>query len=342
MLINQDFAQSQSKSLDELTNGPHLDKVSAPHPESAPQDQYTKARQLLAQTVVKIDGAYAPATIRAYRANFEAFIAYCEHHQQPALPTTTQTLTSYIAHLANGHLKSSSIRIAVVAVCAIHRLNRYEDPSKDPDVTLEVRRMYRKLGRASSQAIGVNYATLEKLVNATDDSLRGTRDRALALLAYDSLCRRSELVALRVEDISCANREKGLQIRLRKSKTDPNAMGKWLHLTKRTQAAIEAWLTKSEITSGFLFRGITRNNTLTKGLAGAQINRIYKNLAKEAKLDTQMVEHISGHSMRVGCAQDLLTSGATMPILMTRGRWSKSDTVMRYVENASITLKSEQ
>ena len=113
-------------------------------------------------------------------------------------------------------------------------------------------------------------------------------------------------------------------------------MGKWLHLTKRTQAAIEAWLTKSEITSGFLFRGITRNNTLTKGLAGAQINRIYKNLTKEANLDTQMIEHISGHSMRVGCAQDLLSSGATMPILMTRGRWTKIDTVMRYIEQAQL------
>jgi site-specific recombinase XerD len=336
MLINHDFAQSETKSLDQLTQDPQLDSRSKPRAANPPPDEYTQARQMLAQTVVKIDGAYAPATIRAYRANFEAFIAYCELRNTSPLPTSTATLTSYIAQLADGHLKSASIRIAVVAICAIHRLNRFEDPSKDPDVTLEVRRMYRKLGRASSQAIGVNYATLEKMVNATDDSLRGTRDRTLALLAYDSLCRRSELVALRVEDISYANAEKGLQIRLRKSKTDPNAMGKWLHLTKRTQAAIEAWLTKSQITSGFLFRGITRNDTLTRGLAGAQINRIYKNLAKATRLDAQMIEQISGQSMRVGCAQDLLTSGATMPILMTRGRWTKTDTVMRYIEQAEL------
>jgi site-specific recombinase XerD len=336
MLNNQHFAQSQTKSLDQLTQDSSLNSGSIPRAANPPPDEYAKARQMLAQIVVKIDGAYAPATIRAYRANFEAFITYCQLRNASPLPTSTETLTSYIAHLANGHLKSASIRIAVVAICAIHRLNRYEDPSKDPDVTLEVRRMYRKLGRASSQAIGVNYATLEKLVNAIDDSLRGTRDRALALLAYDSLCRRSELVALRVEDISYANSEKGLQIRLRKSKTDPNALGKWLHLTKRTQQAIEEWLAKSQITSGFLFRGITRNNTLTKGLAGAQINRIYKNLAKEANLDTHIIEHISGHSMRVGCAQDLLASGATMPILMTRGRWTKTDTVMRYVEQAQL------
>jgi site-specific recombinase XerD len=284
MLNNQHFAQSQTKSLDQLIQDPELGSRSKPRAANPPPDEYTQARQILTQTVVKIDGAYAPATIRAYRANFEAFIAFCELRNTSPLPTSTETLTSYIAQLTDGHLKSASIRIAVVAICAIHRLNRYEDPSKDPDVTLEVRRMYRKLGRASSQAIGVNYATLEKLVNATDDSLRGIRDRALALLAYDSLCRRSELVALRVEDISHANAEKGLQIRLRKSKTDPNAMGKWLHLTKRTQQAIEAWIAKSEITAGFLFRGITRNNTLTKGLAGAQINRIYKKSRQSSKI----------------------------------------------------------
>lgn len=92
-------------------------------------------------------------------------------------------------------------------------------------------------------------------------------------------------MALCIEDISYTNIEKGLQIWLRKSKTDPIAMGKWLHLTKLIQEAIEAWLTKSEITSGFLFWGITRNNTLARELAGAQINCIYKNLAKATRLD---------------------------------------------------------
>jgi hypothetical protein len=39
--------------------------------------------------------------------------------------------------------------------------------------------------------------------------------------------------------------------------------------------------------------------------------------------------------MRVGHAQDLVSSGASLPIIMSMGRWSKSDTVMRYVEQTS-------
>jgi len=56
---------------------------------------------------------------------------------------------------------------------------------------------------------------------------------------------------------------------------------------------------------------------------------------QDAGLDELVIEGISGHSMRVGVAQDLLNSGASMPIIMQRGRWSKTDTVMRYVEQSN-------
>ena len=67
-----------------------------------------------------------------------------------------------------------------------------------------------------------------------------------------------------------------------------------------------------------------------------QINRIYKKIARKAGLDESGIKSISGHSLRVGAAQDLLNSGASMPIIMQRGRWSKTDTVMRYVEHINF------
>ena len=339
MLNNQDFAQSKAKSLGELPSIQDLKPSSDVQPCLVILDVYEQARQLLKATVLKIEGAYSPSTIRAYRANFEVFIRYCEEQGTSPLPSQPQTVTKFIAHLSNGHLQSASIRIAIVAIAAIHRLNRFEDPTKDPDVALEVRRMYRKLGRASKQALGVTQLILEKLIGVTDDSLRGIRDRMLLLLAYDSLCRRSELVSLRIEDISKLGTDKGLQIRLRKSKADPNAMGKWLHLSERTQQAIEDWIDTSGIEDGFLIRRMTKHGgILPRGISGGQINRIYKSLAAKAKLDPGMVEHISGHSMRVGSAQDLLNLGASMPMLMNRGRWTKTDTVMRYVENAQVVM----
>lgn len=92
---------------------------------------------------------------------------------------------------------------------------------------------------------------------------------------------------------------------------------------------------KSKLSDGLLFRGIDNAIQITEGLNCSQINRIYKRLASDASPPKDIINHISGHSMRVGAAQDLFKSGASMPAIMNRGRWSKTDTVMRYLEGAN-------
>jgi hypothetical protein len=34
--------------------------------------------------------------------------------------------------------------------------------------------------------------------------------------------------------------------------------------------------------------------------------------------------------------QDQISSGASLSIIMNRGRWTKTDTVMRYIENINL------
>ena len=57
---------------------------------------------------------------------------------------------------------------------------------------------------------------------------------------------------------------------------------------------------------------------------------------QNARLDGLVIEGISGYSMRMGAAKDLPNSGESMPIIMHRGRWSKMDTVMRYLEHSNF------
>jgi len=159
------------------------------------------AKEILIKTVKKIEGAYAPSTIRAYRSNFEVFIKYCDENNVTAIPAHPENVAQYIRRLSDGHLKSSSIKIAVASIAAIHNLNSLNDPTHHPDVKIEMRRMYRALGRYARQAYGINKDLLHKMVEATDNSLRGIRDKAIILVAYDSLCRRSELVSLGIEDV---------------------------------------------------------------------------------------------------------------------------------------------
>lgn len=297
-------------------------------------------RDLLALTVLKIDGAYSASTIRAYRADFNDFIAYCSLHNHSALPADPLIIADYIAQLVSNRRTSASIRRAITGIATIHKLNRFEDPSKDPDVILEMKRMHRKLGRASEQARAINQDILEQLLNATESNTRGARDRALLLVAYDTLCRRSELVSLQIEDvkINIKNGIESTSILLRKSKTDQDSMGKWLHLSERAHIALKEWVARIILKEGQLFRGIGNSQQISSHLGGGQINRIYKRIARKAGLDESFIARISGHSMRVGHAQDLVISGASLPIIMSMGRWSKPDTVMRYVEHINHAL----
>ncbi len=96
---------------------------------------------------------------------------------------------------------------------------------------------------------------LDKLLAVCGDDLRGLRNKALLLLAYDSMRRRAELVSLRVEDIQMSNEGK-CSILLRKSKTDQTSSGHWIHLSHETTIALKVWLQTAKINDGFMLRGI--------------------------------------------------------------------------------------
>jgi len=148
------------------------------------------------------------------------------------------------------------------------------------------------------------------------------------------------LVPLRVEDVKTKMiiGIKYTTILLRKSKTDRDAIGRWLQLSKRMQLALNEWLNQLNAETGPLFRGINSGQNIMKTIGAEQINRIYKKIARLSEIDSDLAGKINGHSMRVGHAQDLLSSGASLPIIMSMGRWSKSDKVMRYVEQISFKV----
>ncbi len=144
-------------------------------------------------------------------------------------------------------------------------------------------------------------------------------------------------MSLQIQDVKISKKDdlEHTAILLRRSKTDQESTGRWLHLSDKAQIALKEWLDILGEKEGPLFRGVTNSQKLTKGLGASQVNRIYKKIARNAQLEENFAKRISGHSCRVGAAQDLLASGASLPIIMSKGRWSKTDTVMRYLEHTS-------
>jgi hypothetical protein len=94
------------------------------------------------------------------------------------------------------------------------------------------------------------------------------------------------------------------------------------------------WIKELPRRQEYLMIGIDRGEKISRSsLDSGQVNQIYKQIARDAGLDELVIEGMSGHSMRVGVAQVLLNFGASILIVMQRGRWSRTDTVMRYVEH---------
>jgi site-specific recombinase XerD len=285
----------------------------------------------LSKLLLHLEGAYAPNTLRAYKADMLEFIAYCDKTFDFALPAHPKKVSEFLMQTINQGIKSSTIRRKVSSISAIHRLSSLDDPTKHSEVKITQRKIYRQLGTRFDQAYPITRGLLTRLLAACDDDLHGLRDRALLMIAYDSMRRRSELISLLVEDIEWTPNN-GASILFRKSKTDQHGSGKWIHLASETTRALHHWLAVAKINEGLIFRGIRPSGTITDGLCESRISRIYKSLARKVGLSDAVVKTISGHSMRVGGAHDLLNTGASLPQIMVKGGWAKTDTVMRYVD----------
>jgi integrase len=119
---------------------------------------------------------------------------------------------------------------------------------------------------------------------------RGVRDRALLLVGFGGALRRSELVALDVEDIEFSDR--GLTLNIRRSKTDQEARGCKVGVPKgRAEStcaatALKQWIEFAGITSGPIFRNINRHGTVGLSRLTAQsVALIVKERCLKARLE---------------------------------------------------------
>lgn len=156
-------------------------------------------------------------------------------------------------------------------------------------------------------------------------------------IGYDTLCRRSELVALRAEDIE--PRPNGsANILVRRAKNDPDGMGRVAAISAASLSRLRVWLDAAEITEGPLFRPVYGDTVKSRYLSPIVVSRVIKAAARRAEIDAEKIEALSGHSMRVGAAQDLNRRGFDTLTTMRAGGWRSANIVARYVENSGLNI----
>jgi site-specific recombinase XerD len=280
----------------------------------------------------RLEGAYAPATLRAYYTDVQKFTDYCELEGLQPFPANADTVCDFIA-AQGADLRPGSVKRCLCAIRKIHHLLRLPDPTADEDVNLAMRRLRRtKLGRPR-QAKGMTRGHLERCLAVQPDSPWGLRNRALLSLGYDLLTRRSELVALMTDDIEFRS-DGTLRAIIRRSKTDPFGMGRVGFTSRRSAQLVGEWLAWRGDDIEPLFCGIYRGRAINRSLETTKVKLIVKEAVLAAGLHPEEVAGFSSHSLRVGAAQELLRAGFDTAAIMRAGGWRSANVLARYLEYA--------
>jgi site-specific recombinase XerD len=282
----------------------------------------------------RLDGAYADSTLRAYRTDVHNFVIWCEEKNYKPFPTTPEMMSQYIDHCSEIY-SASTIKRRLAAIGKIHRLMKLGNPTSDEEVKLAIRRALRKKLTRPCQALGLTAKLRDQLIACCDHSLIGKRDRALIAVGYDTLSRRSELISIWLDDLILST--KGARILIKRAKNDPFGRGRMSHLSPKTTKYLQDWIKVSGITEGPLFRGIKHGKIHSQCLHPYSVNRIIKKTALSAGLTKQEIQKLSGHSMRVGAAQDMMVAGMDILPIMAAGGWKTTNVVARYIENTDLS-----
>ena len=73
---------------------------------------------------------------------------------------------------------------------------------------------------------------------------------------------------------------------------------------------------------------------MNRALSVSAIKKIIRVTNEKLELEYDSTGRFSGHSMRVGAAQDLLARGFDIAAIMRAGGWKSVDTVSRYLEQS--------
>ena len=268
------------------------------------------------------------STRRAYGREWRAWAAWADADGCSALPADVERLAAWIRSRREAGHSHRTLLVAGSALALGHRIAGLPSPRGADPVAVEMTaarlqspppRQARPLGRDDAAAVIAAARRPRRHPSgrpetAEETAERAALDEALIRLMRDALLRVSEAAALRWADIERSAGDGLATVTIRRSKTDQAGIGAVKLLPPETVAAVErlpgAWADPDAAVIG--------------GTPAALTGRLRRAAAAAG------IHGISGHSCRVGAAQDLAAAGADLPDLMEAGRWQSATMAARY------------
>jgi hypothetical protein len=198
-------------------------------------------------------------------------------------------------------------------------------------VRLGLKKMGRETSARQAQARALGWNEIKEFIGSAGQGLRADRERALLCAAYEMLARRGELVALEVRDIEFWPNGTG-QALIRRGKTDAEGQGRVAYLSRETVKWLKVWLDHANISEGRVFRRLIGRNEIGDGLNPGSIAPIFKRVAQWIGMPARFVAEVSGHSTRVGAAQDLAELDIDLAAIAQAGGWKSPRMPLQYAE----------
>ncbi len=280
----------------------------------------------------------APNTRRAYAADLRHFRAWCADHGETPNPISPEALCAYLAFVAETN-KWATIQRRLSAIRKLHQLQGTDFPAQDRHVLTVLEGIRRTIGVRQQQAPAFSIEEFRTVMQHLDmDDPQQLRDKLVLLLGFTGAFRRSELVALNLEDIVIT--PEGALIRLRRSKTNQYGEHEEKALFVHEDArlcpvqTLQRWLTRCPPKGPLLVR-------FRKGSEPGQVRFTQERLSD--KTVARLVKHYLGedysaHSLRASFVTIAKLNGADDLEVMQQTKHKTSAMIQRYTRIGNVTL----
>lgn len=300
---------------------------------SAPRDplaDYLMSAACDASVKQYLNAALAPNTLNAYAQDLAHFMAW-----GGTIPASPELLARYVAQHA-AKLATTTISRHLVAIARAHAAQGLPTPTTSPLVRATLQGVRRSRLHKVRQVAPLLQRDIVAMVRGLK-GVQGIRDTALLLVGFAGAFRRSELVALDVEDVQWA--DEGMILHLRRSKTDQVGRGRAVAIPAVRGRfcpcrALRRWLEVAKLERGPLFRPLNRyQHVLDKRLSSQCVAKIIKRRASDIGLDPSV---LSGHSLRAGFVTDAAQRGASTTRIRDQTGHQSDAMLQRYIRNSQL------
>jgi site-specific recombinase XerD len=286
-------------------------------------------------------------TTRSYRSDWQSWEAFCCFHGFTPLPADPEQVRLYLTQLtqfagrSGGKVKPRTAQRHLVAIAAAHRAQDIGFDTQHPVLRRTMDGIRRTFGARQEGAPALRHGDIAAICKTFRADVRSVRDKAIILLGFAGGFRRSELVALNVEDLDFD--KGGLTILLKRSKTDQEGKGRTVGIVKGADpltcpvAAVQAWLRAASIKeagNSALFYPVNRRGGVELNrLSDRAVDRIVKYACRAARLKDK---GYSAHSLRAGHVTEALASGADRTAVKRQTGHASDAMLDRYAREADL------